>query len=807
MAAFLILSLTMGHSLMAIAGTNFTVGDGSGQWAKIDETHNASLELYKNNNSGPQNFVFTKSLKIRGPSFTRYLRQNLNEVEMSRARLLSYYGIAKYSIVNHAIKKSTVKGFAEMDQLEIRYLDLDGKYRMAIERQYVRGTRAFIVTYVEESQVLSSADLNRINGILDRFAPKLSRVAGFRVYSIEQLASLFLEPAIAETEGGASPISAPPPSSSLTRTDSLDMSSEPLPPICNDVPVADRRKTLRAENVKLSDFSGCGPAAWASLAKIYKELEAIDDATTSDHIGQTLASVGSGTISRFVHPIDTAKKMVVGIINFVKEKAKATNQFLNCLNAKASISELCAAAPKLAETVLVGAGVGKVASAAAEELAASRIAGIFGKGAVKEGEASAVKEAPAAANIDLSSKSTTEWQDEVTKVSADALKNPDPEARVAATARLDAIRSASEDKNLNVFGYADRTMDHVVRNSRPLDFADGQSLRDLETKPTATGGVAPKNAASQILNDTDVFRTWDVANQKAAYRGLVEDGKLPHAQAEKYLAADPIESVHGLQKLELYGFRQVKSANGDDLVFQNPRTKSIIRIRQEKGMFGEETRNFSPEEQKAIADLVLNDRQTQMLDLGSSVGRRSPRGPSTQTDPYLKALDENQGGNRYKARFQDGKANVKIGYMENTMGKEKVAPGAGPEAAFIYLHDAVRAGKVAEINAGNVMGPRVLAILNRLKDEVPDGENMIVHGKMEPADLALTFNRQLNLESANPKMAAKIKSDKAKFERALDELGITKACRQFYNAPVSKCKDLIFQIDSHSPNGIRWQPL
>jgi hypothetical protein len=597
-----------------MAGADFTFDDQGSQWKRMIDAQVTDGDLYRDH----RNFIFTKTLKIRDEGFTKYLRQNLNEVESNRARFLRLFGISHYLIVRHEVKKSPVRGFREVDVLEISYLDPDGKYRSAVERQYVRGSRAYVVTYIEETQSLSDSDFKRIDKILDQFRPNVSRVANVKWESLEKFAGLFLEPVAAEVAGESGPNSKTATSSADGST--LDISTGPLPAICKDVPIKDRRSTVRAEAVSLSDFSGCGPGAWQSLKKIGQELESLDDATTSDHLGQTLASIGSAVASRVAHPIVTSKRLIAGIYNSVKEKIKKTDQFLDCLSAKASITKLCEAAPNLAANALVGGGIGKVASEAAETLAAARIAKALDKTVVKAGSETA-----------------------------------EGEADSASAARVGNETAATQD-------------------SEPL----GSGSRDIAASPESpppTESVAARPEAR--------------LSEPASPRIAPSDG-VPMA---------PVAS-------------QADAA-----------TNALQKLRSESSRKG------------------------------------------------------------YQVRIEDGKAHIKISYMDNK------------DTSFIALYDAVRAGAVAEIDAGQVIGPKVPAILNRLKSVSPSGQRLVIHGQMTPGDMLY-----------GPEFDPLSSADKAKFEKALSDLGILKACKDLFNiSSLRHCRLMHFRMDSAAEDGIVWQ--
>lgn len=158
----------------------------------------------------------------------------------------------------------------------------------------------------------------------------------------------------------------------------------------------------------------------------------------------------------------------------------------------------------------------------------------------------------------------------------------------------------------------------------------------------------------------------------------------------------------------------------------------------------------------------------------------------------------NKGEHRIKV--VKGRAHIKIGYLK----KEK-------DGQFMkLLLRAYKEGAVAEIDAGLILGPKVLNLLNQLRKLTPlNGQLCEFRGGLNAANLLDEMQLQVQASTAGYRSQTSPKywrqADIEDFNRALKELHFDEACLKFYQTnAISKCGFLKFKMNNKNPSQVEW---
>ncbi|KYG63219.1 hypothetical protein AZI86_16080 [Bdellovibrio bacteriovorus] len=124
------------------------------------------------------------------------------------------------------------------------------------------------------------------------------------------------------------------------------------------------------------------------------------------------------------------------------------------------------------------------------------------------------------------------------------------------------------------------------------------------------------------------------------------------------------------------------------------------------------------------------------------------------------------------------------------------------------LYDVIKKGQIDEIDAGAVVGPKVLPLLLSLTRITPESKKMIVRGYIRPEWLHDTMSREAAMFDAQGRrnydhFSAK---DLERWNKTMEDLGLTEACRKFYGtAELSGCGRLDFVFDVRHPQKVSWE--
>ncbi|MBY0469752.1 hypothetical protein K2X30_01200 [bacterium] len=147
--------------------------------------------------------------------------------------------------------------------------------------------------------------------------------------------------------------------------------------------------------------------------------------------------------------------------------------------------------------------------------------------------------------------------------------------------------------------------------------------------------------------------------------------------------------------------------------------------------------------------------------------------------------------------IQDGKISVQTVLLESRQGKFLQLLGA-----------AIKNGRVTEIQAGNVVAPKILSFFVNAKRYAPQEGSCKVKGLLNPTFLKTMAQAEKKLKSPlkpdgtrNPNYWSD--ADKKRFDAAWKNLKIEEACRKFY--PAEPCDDLVFEFDVRDPTQIQWR--
>ena len=146
---------------------------------------------------------------------------------------------------------------------------------------------------------------------------------------------------------------------------------------------------------------------------------------------------------------------------------------------------------------------------------------------------------------------------------------------------------------------------------------------------------------------------------------------------------------------------------------------------------------------------------------------------------------------------KDGKGYLKIDFLRK--GDLKFSK---------LMAQAVRDGSIAEIDAGAVVGPKVLILLHKLQKIAPKDSPLIIQGNAKPSELIADMHFQ---EEAFKKTSAHYAEhwsnhDISDFQSAVNGLRLPEACAQ-YGRSVDNCDLLLrFTFDARYPESIHWYP-
>ncbi|RZA08015.1 MAG: hypothetical protein EOP11_06095 [Proteobacteria bacterium] len=120
------------------------------------------------------------------------------------------------------------------------------------------------------------------------------------------------------------------------------------------------------------------------------------------------------------------------------------------------------------------------------------------------------------------------------------------------------------------------------------------------------------------------------------------------------------------------------------------------------------------------------------------------------------------------------------------------------------LSAAVREGSIAEIDAGKVVGAKVLPMLTRIAASGPKGANIVVYGNLTPRSIMESVELFRHEAPGSPEFLSE--GSIRLFHNAVEKLKILEACAEHWNvSKLELCGPLKFRIDSGRPAGVIWE--
>jgi hypothetical protein len=111
------------------------------------------------------------------------------------------------------------------------------------------------------------------------------------------------------------------------------------------------------------------------------------------------------------------------------------------------------------------------------------------------------------------------------------------------------------------------------------------------------------------------------------------------------------------------------------------------------------------------------------------------------------------------------------------------------------LAAAVREGSVAEINAGNVVGAKVLPMLARIASHGPKGGSLVVHGKVSPKAILETVEMFKNEAPGSPEFISE--GNLRLLLGSMEKLRMLDACKRIWKVSrLELCGPMQFRLDS-----------
>lgn len=154
----------------------------------------------------------------------------------------------------------------------------------------------------------------------------------------------------------------------------------------------------------------------------------------------------------------------------------------------------------------------------------------------------------------------------------------------------------------------------------------------------------------------------------------------------------------------------------------------------------------------------------------------------------------------HEITIKDGKGYIKIGYLDYTQREYMLA-----------LRDAVKMGAIAEIDAGLVVGPKVLPWLLKIADFVPPEQPITITGELNPRILIKQIRDGSQIKNPTTlKERSKAFSEKEiqELSETAETLGINKACLKYYSTSdwlSGDCLLMTFRMKSNDPDAIDWK--
>ncbi len=161
----------------------------------------------------------------------------------------------------------------------------------------------------------------------------------------------------------------------------------------------------------------------------------------------------------------------------------------------------------------------------------------------------------------------------------------------------------------------------------------------------------------------------------------------------------------------------------------------------------------------------------------------------------LRLLQEAAKGTGHTVSFNRGAGHVKIGLLS----QNQVAFGSA-------LANAIRKGDISRIDAGLVIGPRVIPMLQRLAKTTPNADQLSVSGYMDVSQIFNLLASQTRIKKTDQLMEFS-ESEYASISQSLELMNVRQACEKFYQtSDLRRCRVMKFEFKAGKLDEIEWFP-
>jgi hypothetical protein len=197
--------------------------------------------------------------------------------------------------------------------------------------------------------------------------------------------------------------------------------------------------------------------------------------------------------------------------------------------------------------------------------------------------------------------------------------------------------------------------------------------------------------------------------------------------------------------------------------------------------------------------LLLASKITLALVCGPISFAHAARGQACQfvfSDPKAEALAHLEKAaadtRSHRLVFENDRATLKIGLLD-----------ANDRQFSVALLKAMKIDALSIIDAGEIVGPKVLSVLAGLPELAPADSNLTIRGHLSPALLSKwmhEYYQQSQTTEAIHKGKRNVdyftKADVDRFNESVEVIKLDEACRQIYNANIQNCGKLRFIYSS-----------
>lgn len=166
------------------------------------------------------------------------------------------------------------------------------------------------------------------------------------------------------------------------------------------------------------------------------------------------------------------------------------------------------------------------------------------------------------------------------------------------------------------------------------------------------------------------------------------------------------------------------------------------------------------------------------------------------THSDLRTLQDLAAAGGHEVELRNGRGIIKIGLLKRK------------QSQFMrFALRAVKAGYISKIDAGNIHGPKILTLLNRIRKlKTDNGAAFEIVGEMNVMTIfylqagQARYFEDKSLDDPNYWS----KSDINDFNQALRDLKVEENCLKIFGEGIDGCGELAFRIRSEFPDKITW---